>query len=215
MKIERRYNLNTGGFTLAEVLVSLAIISILIAALAGVFERSGKLYTTQNATAALQQEVRAALDVIATEMRMAAYDPRKTDDFVIKKAAATEFRFLSDLDGDGKLGQSATNSPYNSDKECEARSIRFSIGAKSIQFRCGDGTPYAKDTETLIGDTSNLKVTSLDFNYRDKHDNSTSLNKEIRSVIISIRAQAPAGRAGMIERTYSTVVDIRNTGPNA
>ncbi|NLX19443.1 MAG: prepilin-type N-terminal cleavage/methylation domain-containing protein, partial [Desulfobulbus sp.] len=73
---------STAGFTLIEVLVSLAIVGILVASLAGVFERSSKLYTTQNAAAALQQEVRAALDAIASEVRMAAYDPRKTKDFV-------------------------------------------------------------------------------------------------------------------------------------
>lgn len=202
------------GFTLTEVLVSMAIVSILIAALAGVFERSSKLYTTQNAAAALQQEVRAALDVIASEVRMAAYDPRKTEKFAIKKAASTEFRFLSDLDGDGKVGRPAMNNPYNGDSECEVRSVRFSIGSKSVQLRCGDGTPYVKDSETLIGDTATLKVMSLDFSYRDKHDNPTTQVSEIRSAVISIRAQAPAGRAGMIERTYSTTVDIRNTGPN-
>lgn len=213
MKNCNRY-FNVTGFTLVEVLVSLAIVSILIAALAGVFERSSKLYTTQNATASLQQEVRAALDVIAAEVRMAAYDPKKTDNFVIKKAGSTEFRFLSDLDGDGKIGQPASNKPYNADGECEVRSFRYSIGVRSVQARCGDGTPYVKDSETLIGDTPNLRVTALDFSYRDKHNNPTSIIKEIRSAVISIRAQAPAGRSGMIERTYSTTVDIRNTGPN-
>lgn len=214
MKIDNRHG-NTAGFTLTEVLVSLAIVSILIAALAGVFERSSKLYTTQNAAAALQQEVRAALDVIAAEVRMAAYDPRKTGKFEIKRAGGTEFRFLSDLDGDGKIGQPGPGKPYNTDGECEARSIRYSLGTNSILIRCGDGTPYVKDGESLIGGTDNLRVTALDFSYRDKHNNSTTNLKEIRSAVISIRARAPAGRAGWIERTYSTIVDIRNTGPNA
>lgn len=204
----------TAGFTLIEVLIALAISSILIAAMAGVFERSGRLYTTQNATAALQQEVRAALDMIASEVRMAAYDPNKSGDFSIKKAGATEFRFLADLDGDGKLGNPATKKPYNGDGECEVRAFRYSQASKSIQIRCGDGTPYVKDGEPLIGDTDNLKVTSLDFSYRDKYNNSTTFMKEIRSAIISITAEAPAGRAGQIRRTYSTIVDIRNAGPN-
>ena len=209
------HQLNSAGFTLTEVLVSLAIVSILVAALGGVFERSSKLYTTQNAAAALQQEVRAALDVIAAEVRMATYDPRKTDKFAIKRAAITEFRFLSDLDGDGKIGQPAVDKPYNADGECEARSFRYSLANYSILIRCGDGTPYVKDGETLIGGTDNLRVTALEFSYRDKHNNSTMNLKEIRSAVISIRARAPAGRAGWIERTYSTIVDIRNTGPNA
>ncbi len=206
----------SAGFTLVEVLISMAIVGILVASLAGVFERSSKLYTTQNAAAALQQEVRAALDVIASEVRMATYDPRKTKKFVIKKNSATEFSFLTDWDEDGVLGRPGDNSAYTDNGECEARSIRFSLNSQSVQFRCGYGTPYVKDSEPLIGgDTAPLKVTALDFSYRDKDNNSTSQHKEIRSVVITIRAQAPAGRAGMIERTYSTIVDIRNTGPNA
>lgn len=193
----------------------MAIVGILVASLAGVFERSSKLYTTQNAAAALQQEVRAALDAMASEVRMATYDPRKTKKFVIKKNSATEFSFLTDWDEDGVLGRPGDNSAYTDNGECEARSIRFSLNSESVQFRCGDGTPYVKDSETLIGETDHLKVTALDFSYRDKDNNSTSQRKEIRSVVITIRAQAPAGRAGMIERTYSTIVDIRNTGPNA
>ncbi|NLX19442.1 MAG: hypothetical protein GXY53_09225, partial [Desulfobulbus sp.] len=135
--------------------------------------------------------------------------------FVIKKASATEFAFLTDLDEDGVVGRPGDSNPYTATGECEARSIRFSLNSQSVQFRCGDGTPYVKDSEPLIGNTDHLKVTALDFSYRDKDNNSTSQRKEIRSVVITIRAQAPAGRAGMIERTYSTIVDIRNTGPNA
>jgi len=206
------------GFTLAEVLVSLAIISILLAALTGVFERSGRLYTSQNATAALQQEVRAALDVIASEVRMAAYNPTKADNsstnkkFSIKKASATEFRFTTDLDGDGKLGNPTSKKPYNDDGECEARSFRLSLGTQSIRMGCGDGTTYVKDWETLIGATDNLKVTLLDFGYLDKDNNPTTLRSEIRSTVITITAEAPAGRAGMLQRTYTTTVDIRNAG---
>lgn len=207
--MKAHWNNNT-GFTLVEALISLAIISLLVAVLAGIFERSSRLYTTQNAAAALQQEVCTALDVIAAEVRMAAYDPKKTGNFVIKSASATEFRFWSDLDGNGILGQAPSSS--NGDGECEARSIRYSLSAKSVQIRCGDGTPYTKDTETLIGDTSHLKVTALDFAYKDRHNNPTATPGEIRSVVISIKARAPAGRDGLIERTYSTIVNIRNAG---
>jgi hypothetical protein len=67
----------------------------------------------------------------------------------------------------------------------------------------------------LIGGAdSNIKVTALDFSYRDKKNNPTSLVSEIRGAVITITAQAPAGREGMIERTYRTSVDFRNTGLN-
>ena len=69
------------GFSLIELMVSLVIVSIIIISLAAVFERSGKLYTTQNVGAGLQDEVRAAVEIMAREIRMAGYDPYKTGDF--------------------------------------------------------------------------------------------------------------------------------------
>lgn len=206
-----KQKLKDDGFTLVEVLVSLAIVSVLIAAMALVFERSSRLYTTQNTTAALQQEVRAALDVIVSESRMAAYMPRKSSDkFEITTSSATHFRFQADLNEDGDSAKA-----YNVLGECENRSFRFSLANRAIQIICGEGTG-SKDTETLIGgNDANVQVVSLDFSYRDKNNSVTSLASEIRGAIITITAEAPAGREGMIRRTFSTWVDFRNTGPNA
>lgn len=207
----------SAGFSLVEMLVALAIVSIIIASMTAVFERSGRLYTTQNAAAALQQEVRAAMDVIVSETRMAAYDPAKSGEFEIKKAEATQFRFEADYDGNEKVGgykadgTVAKNEPYSESPEsrCENRTFRYNLTGKSIHSICGT------DAETLIGGAdSNIKVTALDFSYRDKKNNPTSLVSEIRGAVITITAQAPAGREGMIERTYRTSVDFRNTGLN-
>lgn len=195
-----------------EVLVSLAIVSIILAAMTGVFERSGRLYTSQNATAALQQEVRGALDVIANEARMAAYMPRKGGDkFAIRAATATRFRFEADLDEDGVKAPA-----YNGDGQCENRSFRLSLLTNAVQMVCGEGTITPPDTESLIGGANaNVQVTALDFAYYDRHNDPATIPAEIRGAVITITARTPAGRDGWIERTYSTSVDFRNTGPNA
>lgn len=195
------------GFTLVEVLISLAIISVVLAAMTAMFERSGRLYTSQNATAALQQEVRAALEIITQEARMAAYrrPDKKGIKSVIEVAQTTDFRFEADLDESGKIA-----SAYNSDGECERRRFRYSAANNAVQMICGNTTP-----ETLIGgNDSNVRVTALDFWYFDDSNNGTSFIPKIRGAVVTIVAQAPAGRAGMIERSYSTRIDFRNAGPN-
>ncbi len=203
------------GFTLVEMLVSLAIVSMLIASVVAVFERSSRLYTTQNATAALQQDLRAALDVIVTEVRSAVYDPKQKSTFVIKKAESTRLRVLSDWDGDGELGITASNSPYNADNECEDRTFRFSLSTNAVQMICATGSSPG-DSETLIGGSdSNVKITAFDFSYRDKNNTVTTIIAEIRGVIVTITGQIPAGREGNVTRTYRTAIDLRNAGPNA
>jgi len=196
-----------GGFTLVEVLISLAIISIIITAMTTMFERSGRLYTSQNAAAALQQEVRTALEIIAQEARMAAYrrPDKKGVKSAIEVAQATDFRFETDLDESGKIANA-----YNGDGECENRRFRYSAANNAVQMICGNTSP-----ETLIGgNDSSVKVTALDFRYLDDSNNGTTFIPKIRGAVVTIVAQAPAGRAGMIERSYSTRVDFRNAGPN-
>ena len=206
--------MESAGFTLIEVLVSLAIVSMVIAALGTLFARSGRVYTTQNATAALQQEVRAALDIITTEARVAAYNPTKakpkiSERIAIRSATATRFHFSTDLDENGKAAAA-----YNGDGECENRSFRFSLQNNGIQMLCGEGTG-SPSSEFLIGGTNSaVRVVALDFAYRDKENNPTSLSSKIRNVIVTIVAEAPAGQRGMIRRAYTTSVDIRNAGPN-
>lgn len=208
----RKSNLGHAGFTLIEMMISLAIVSIIIATVTALFIRSGRLYTTQNATAALQQDVRAAMDVMVSEMRSAGYDPTKSKDFSIKRADRTSFRFRADLNGDGKLGQ--TGNPFNADGECEDRSFRYSLSSRAIQMMCGSGSAPGS-TETLLGGTdSDIKVTALDFSYRDRKNTETTIVSEIRGAVLTITAQAPAGQAGMITRTYRTMVNFRNAGPN-
>lgn len=197
----------SAGFTLVEVMVALAIVSIIIAAMTTMFERSGRLYTNQNAVAALQQEVRAALEIIAQESRMAAYrrPDKKGAKSAIKVAQATDLRFETDLDESGKIA-----SGYNADGECENRRFRYSAANNAVEMRCGATPP-----QYLIGgNDASVRVTALDFRYLDDNNNTTTFTPKIRGAVITIVAQAPAGRAGMIERSYSTRIDFRNAGPN-
>jgi len=200
------------GFTLVEVLIVLAISSILLASVTGVFIRSGRVYTTQNATAALQQEVRLAMEYMVGEMRMAAYNPtRGEDSFAIKTASPIRFRFEADLDENGERAKST-----NPAGDCENRSFRYSLVNRGIQIVCGEGTSAVSSPTYILGGTdANVRVTQLDFAYRDRNNKDTTLVSEIRSAVITITAQAPAGSEGWVERTYRTVVDFRNAGRNS
>ena len=66
----------------------------------------------------------------------------------------------------------------------------------------------AKGTATLLDN-----VTALSFTYLDRSDNllpEPVAVDQIRTVLISLTLQRPAGRNGMVSRTYSTRVRCRN-----
>jgi len=211
-KQSKKKSLKYEGFSLVELMIAMAVASIAFVLLAMTFERSGKLYTTQNVTSALQAEVRAAVEIMAREVRMAGYDPYKTGDFEIKTATSNHLLFTLDIDENGAVG--TTGFP-----NCERLSFRFSAASQALQIICGENKAW-QDIQTLIGSfssmgTSGTKVTNLNFDYMDNQNNSTTFIPDIRGVVITLTAQAPAGRAGMIEKSYSTWVEFRNAAPNA
>lgn len=191
-----------------ELMIAISIVGVILVALSATFERSGRLYTTQNVSAALQEEVRASVEIMAREIRMAGYDPFKTGDFEIKTADATHLLFTLDLNEDG----SVNNSSF---PNCERLSFRYSNANEALQIICGEGTG-AQDVQTLIGGlNTDTRVTGMNFVFMDNQNNSTSFIEDIRGVVITLTAEAPAGRRGMIAKSYSTWVEFRNAAPNA
>lgn len=195
------------GVTLIELLVALAVSGIVLAALVGVFSRANRLYTLENARAELQQEMRATLEIMARDIRMAAYDPKRSGKFNVQRASSTHLRFATDYDEDGDID------PAPSYPDCEVISYRYAAATQSVQLICGEGTG-SLDVQTLIGDTT-ISVTALDFEYRKNDGTTTTFANDIRAVVITLTAEIPAGRAGVESRTYSTWVDLRNAGPNS
>ena len=205
------------GFSLLELMVAIAILGIVMAAVIGVFSRASRLYTTQNAAASLQQEVRAAVEFMAREMRMASYNPQDIKNkFKFSFYDATRVRFSKDLDGSGKIddGFEATNSSTVAFPNCEQLTFRYSAGTSSVQVICGN-----QPAQTLIGGTDPRvsKVTRLNFEYLGLMGSPIPPNRQelMRAVVITLTAQAPAGAEGMIERSYSTRVALRNAEANS
>ncbi len=61
------------GFTLIEVMVSLVLISLVVAAIYAVYTIQQRTYTVQEQVTEMQQKIRSALDFMARDMRMTNY----------------------------------------------------------------------------------------------------------------------------------------------
>ncbi|MCW8800164.1 MAG: prepilin-type N-terminal cleavage/methylation domain-containing protein, partial [Desulfobacter sp.] len=66
---------NSKGFTLIELLITVAISSIVLLMVTQVFMSTNKMNTIQENVASVQQDIRAAMDIMSTDIMMAGLDP--------------------------------------------------------------------------------------------------------------------------------------------
>ena len=191
------------GFSLIELMVAMAMASIVLVAIYSLHATLLKSYTSQNAAADVQEGMRAGIDFMAEDILIAGFNPMGTAGAGIVAADATSIHLTSDRNMNGVLDTGAL--PHQDLEE-----IRYFLsGSQLIQELYGDNT-----TDDVLVDN----VTSLTFTYFDSAVppnqlvpplNSTQL-ADIRTIALSMTVQAPAGRDGTVTRTYTTRFRIRN-----
>ncbi len=106
------------GFTLIEILIAMAITGIVSAAIFTAFQSQQKSYAAQEDVVVMQQNLRAGMDMMVREIRMAGYDPSRDAKAGIISAVSGSIAFTIDENGDGDFDDSneyITYSLYTSD----------------------------------------------------------------------------------------------------
>ena len=199
------------GFTLIEVLVTIAMVSVFIAAAMAVLIPLSRSYTATDVASSAQQVVRMAVEVIANDIRLAGLDPLRQLQGVdamglplagFQEANATSVRFSCDRvpDGDTEANGQIDNSNF------ESINYYYEAATQSLNLRLYTGAPV-QTTQQLVNN-----VTDLRFRYFDEDGNTTSVLSDIRSVQISMTVEEDAGNEGTVERSYTTRVLCRNMG---
>lgn len=129
---------NESGFTLIELMVTIAMTSIVIVIIYSAYAIQTKIYTEQDKTAEMQQNLRAGMAFLQREARMAGYNPNNVTDSTcsapavpskvepgIHTATKTTFGFSMDLDGDGKCDGVAENVTYQIATNKLSRTARY------------------------------------------------------------------------------------------
>jgi type IV pilus assembly protein PilW len=179
------------GFTLVEVLISLVIGMVVLAALYAVFTIQNKNFAKQEQMAEMQQIARTAMDSMAREITMAGYDPNKSlptpapANAAITAAGATSLSFTSDLNANSALTDANENVTY-----------AFDGANYRITRNTGGGDqPFAEN------------IQGLTFTYYDAAGAVTATAADIRRIQISITARTampdPAYSANNGYRTYT------------
>jgi type IV pilus assembly protein PilW len=196
------------GFTLVDILVGLAMASIVMTAIVSLFTSVGRSYTIQNVAADVQQVTRAGVEHMTQNIRMAGLDPLGTAGAEIKEFAADKIRFTLDR-CDVPVGEpEACGSPDGDvDDKFENVTYRWDPAERELKQTLYEDAGSGSHTETLVENVSNLS-----FTYLDEDDKPALDAAAIRTVIITMTVEDPAGRGGIVRRTYSARVRCRNLG---
>jgi prepilin-type N-terminal cleavage/methylation domain-containing protein len=182
------------GFTLIELLVGLAISSIVMSGIFSVYYAQSKSHRKQQQLVERQQNLRAALFLMERDIRLAGYDPTKTDIAGITVAKTDQIEFTmnlgggeldgvdNDFDGDtdedtpgqesdgiDNDGDGATDEPDEAD-ESSYSDDAISGAGETISYRL-DGTNLIRNAGT--GDqTAAFNIGWIQFDYLDGFGNS-------------------------------------------
>ncbi|RJX28453.1 MAG: prepilin-type N-terminal cleavage/methylation domain-containing protein [Desulfurivibrio sp.] len=160
------------GFTLIELLITMLISGIVIASIYSAFQSQQNSYTAQDQVAEMQQNIRAGLDMMTREIKMAGYDSTGKAGAALLAITASSINFSMDLNEDDDVVDSGENITYALD------TVEKEI-TRNTQ-------PIAQNIE------------ELEFVYLDEDDAVTADVEEVRSVVISILARAGGSDANFL-----------------
>ena len=208
---------NSAGFTLIELLVALAISAIVLLVLGQFFISTNKTNTIQEKVADTQQGIRASMELMTRDIRMAGLDP---------EGSASDAGFADNGNDDDNTDTNSIAIVYDyyddsdnaaSDGDCEDyhEYVCYSFDAANERlmqkWSSDGGSTWQSGALTEDG-----SIESLEFEYFDEDDNaiatpSTNLD-DIRIVRVTICGKISGAYAEDLNATYcfSNTVTPRN-----
>ena len=194
------------GFSLNELIVALAIMSLVSAAIYGVFSFSSRSYAIQGVTADVQQSVRAAMEMMLQDIRAAGLDPRASGNFGIELAEAEKLRFTSDSIDAGLNDFNGLLDDTNAER------ITYVLQGNRLDQILYE-TTTSEASAPLIRDVQNLKFAYFDADGNNLGSPVPSAQlSDIRTISVSITVEEIAGRDAPVRRTLTNEVKCRNMG---
>ena len=180
------------GFSLIELLMAVAIAGVVVGGVYSVYLTQQKSYLAQQEIVALQQSLRAAMQLMERDIRMAGYTPYEESSAGIQTANTNAIRFTLDIhdgvdnDSDGRTDE--FDEIGNGDDDTA------DIGEDITYFRAdpdGDGIfdLFRRDAFLGVDQILAYHVDALDLVYLDKAGSVTSDLGKIRSVQVTMVAR--------------------------
>jgi type IV pilus assembly protein PilW len=199
---------NESGFTLIEIMITLLISSVMLGAVFLSYSGQQKSYVVNNKLTEVQQNLRAAIVIMAKDIREAGCDPTGKSGAGIVIATAGRFQFTKDIagntvnlnEGDGDL-----------DDTNEDISLGFSTGNDAASDGLADAGAANLGRDTGAGFQPIAEnIERIEFNYllNDGTSDTTPSSSDINDIIgvqVSILARASSPEQGFTSTaTYTT-----------
>src|SRR5262245_36937995 len=206
-RLAQRANVSgSGGFTLAELLITMAIVGIVLAGLF-TFLRTGESQLQMGAgQVEAQQNVRVAFDLMIKEIRGAGFDPRSVGFAAIVNTAgaglptATGLRLQNDLNGNGVFDA--------------GERVQYAIVGTLLRRQVLNAAGGGQQDDVIIAgvDTSAGAV----FQYENGTGAAPANETEIRTVVVLLQTRPEVSAAtgadhGLVFVRMTDAVQLRNT----
>jgi type IV pilus assembly protein PilW len=191
--MSRVFHSQNEGFTVIELLISIAIFGVVIGAIFSFSIGQRKYLAVQEQISGMTQNTRAAMDMISGEIVVAGYSPKGTV-FTGLPYSASQLQIYADLNGNGVLTDENENIIYSYD----------SSNKRIVRNTGGGNQPLAEN------------VQSFTFDYLDDQGNTTTVTTKIRQIriIMTVRTSKPDPQyptnAGYRTYTLTSLVTPRN-----
>lgn len=173
------------GYSLAEMLVVAAVVSVIMAGLFSMLSSGTQAYTVGTNRADAQQTARLALDRLIREVRTAGHDPLATDSFaaVTALAVGTGFVIRNDWNGNGAI---ATNVTVTVDGVAHGEQVTYTFAGNTLTRQESNLDAAAVTVATGI---SNMTIQYLDADDVAVPTPSGANASLIRTVVLDVTAQ--------------------------
>ncbi len=188
------------GFTLIELLVSLAISSIVLLLVTQMFISTNEMNTIQENVATVQQDIRAAMDIMSTDILMAGLDPSGT-------AANAGF-----VNGGSDISDTDSNSvavryDYDGDGVCEvAKSYYYNAASEQFLVRIGGASYPLTESGTIA--SASFSYSLQDGSVDSAPDDNGNLGN-IKIVTVQICGKISGAYAAKHTATYCFAKNIK------
>lgn len=161
------------GFTLVEIMVAIAISGIVMASVYTAFISQQKSYLAQEQVAEMQQNIRAGVNVMVREIRMAGFDPSDTKKYNVLAASNISFNFTADINMDGGApgaGETFLYELYDTDADGINDALRRTPGGSAVAenieqlefyYTLADGTQTTAPTASQLSEIRDVQISIL------------------------------------------------------